>query len=132
MSERAAGSRPGASRSFSACCFSCTSVIATVRGGSALLPGDLFLRFDPLAALAAQIGGRQFIWRLLPAVVTLAAGLCRGAGLVRLDLPAGYDAGLRDAGAAGAARLTSRRHRLRSIKYFLLFARLWPALCSAT
>jgi len=95
-------------------------MLATVRRGSALLPGDLFLRFDPLAALGAQLAGRGVLLRLAPAIVTLALAFLLGRVWCGWVCPLGSTLDV----------VTPHRKRrradeppqaLRSIKYFLLF-----------
>jgi MauM/NapG family ferredoxin protein len=102
-------------------------VVATARRGTALLPGDLFLRFDPLASLGAQIAGRNILSRLLPAVLTLASAFLVGRAWCGWICPLGTTLDY----------LSPQRKRrqadeppagLRSIKYFLLFSILCAAL----
>lgn len=102
-------------------------LIATARRGSAPLPGDLFLRFDPLAALGAQLAGRAVLLRLAPAVATFALAFIVGRMWCGWLCPLGSMLDV----------ITPRRRRrqadeppqaLRSIKYFLLFAIIAAAL----
>lgn len=102
-------------------------LLATVRRGAAILPGDLFLRFDPLAALAAQVGGRQLLPRLLPAVLTFAAAFLVGRVWCGWTCPLGTTLDY----------VTPRRARRqadeppaawRAAKYVLLFAIIGAAL----
>jgi MauM/NapG family ferredoxin protein len=102
-------------------------VVATTRRGTAFLPGDLFLRFDPLASLAAQIGGRQILARLLPAVLTFASALVVGRAWCGWICPLGTTLDY----------VTPHRQRRqadeppaawRATKYVLLFAIICAAL----
>ncbi len=102
-------------------------VIATARRGTALLPGDLYLRFDPLAALAAQIGGRHLLGRLAPALLTFALAFVVGRAWCGWICPLG---------TVIDYVMPRRRRRqadeppvhLRSIKYALLFVLVFAAL----
>ncbi len=102
-------------------------LLATVRGGSAPLPGDLFLRFDPLAAFGAQLAGRTILVRLLPALLTFGLAFLVGRAWCGWVCPLGTTLDYvtpnrkrRQANEPSAA--------LRSIKYALLFAILFAAL----
>lgn len=53
-------------------------LVATTRRGSTPLAGDLFLRFDPLAAFAAQLGGHALLPRLWPALLTIGLAFVLG------------------------------------------------------
>jgi len=102
-------------------------VVATARRGNALLPGDLFLRFDPLVALAAQLAGRQFLLRLAPAIVTFGLVFVAGRLWCGWVCPLGTTLDY----------VTPQRKRrqadeppvsLRSIKYIVLLTVLFAAL----
>jgi MauM/NapG family ferredoxin protein len=102
-------------------------LIATVRRGSALLPGDLFLRFDPLAALGAQLAGRQVIGRVLPALLTLALAFLVGRAWCGWVCPLGTT--LDYIAPHGKRRQADEPPlALRSIKYVLLFVIIFAAL----
>jgi ferredoxin len=94
-------------------------VVGTARRGTTVLPGDLFLRFDPLAALAAQLGGRTLLLRFLPAILLIACAFVAGRFWCGWICPLGTTLDY----------VTPRRKRrqadepatgLRSIKYVLL------------
>ena len=42
------------------------------------LPADAFFRFDPLTSFGAMIAGRQWLWHLSLALITVAARWCVG------------------------------------------------------
>jgi MauM/NapG family ferredoxin protein len=102
-------------------------VLATARRGTAILPGDLFLRFDPLAALGAQLAGRQLLARLAPAVVTFALAFVAARAWCGWICPLGTTI---DYVQPKRARRQADEppQWLRSIKYFLLFVIIVGAL----
>jgi polyferredoxin len=102
-------------------------VIATARRGSAILPGDLFLRFDPLAALAAQISARQLIARMLPAAITLVAAFAVGRAWCGWICPLGTTLDYVTP-ARRRRQADEPSPKLRSVKYFLLFVVIACAL----
>lgn len=102
-------------------------VVATVRLGTALLPGDLFLRFDPLVSLSAQISGRSLLWRVAPGFLTLLLALLVGRAWCGWICPLGTT--LDYVRPRQARRQADEPPQgLRSIKYVLLFVLLASAL----
>lgn len=102
-------------------------LIATVRRGSAILPGDLFLRFDPLAALAAQLAGRDVLTRLLPAVLTFVLAFLVGRAWCGWICPMGTTL---DYVTPNHKRRQADEppQQLRAIKYVLLLIIIFAAL----
>ncbi len=102
-------------------------LIATVRRGTSILPGDLFLRFDPLAALGAQLAGRQLLTRLLPALLTFALAFLVGRAWCGWICPLGTTLDYVQPSGKHRHR-PALPERLRAIKYGLLFIILFAAL----
>ena len=80
---------------------------------------DAFFRFDPLAALAGMVAGRQWLWHLAPAIITVVATVVLGRVWCGWVCPMGT---VLEYVRFKKARRRERRlpPRLRLAKYFLL------------
>ena len=88
---------------------------------SLAVPAELFLRFSPLAALAAMLGAKAWIWRYVPAVVVLVVAVFFGRFFCGWVCPFGSTLDATDKALARVRK--GREPQLydgRRLKYYLL------------
>ncbi|HVN72024.1 MAG TPA: 4Fe-4S binding protein [Desulfomonilia bacterium] len=96
------------------------------------VPVDVYLMMDPLAGIATIISSREFVWTLMPGMVTIVLTVFFGRFFCSLVCPLGTSIDVSDK-LAGGPRVSARKNisplrHLKIIKYLVLCFILGAAL----